>query len=152
MSKSEYKTRQKDAILDYLKQHPGKHVTAGSLQRLLEDKGIHIGTTTIYRTLDRLVAENQVRKYENGNGQSACYEYLNEETRCHPGEYHMVCERCGRLIHLHCEEMKKITDHIQAGHGFTLDPGRTVLYGICEECRLLEKEEKKKKEADHHEK
>ena len=152
MSKSEYKTRQKDAILDYLKQHPGKHVTAGSLQRLLEDKGIHIGTTTIYRTLDRLVAENQVRKYENGSGQSACYEYLNEETRCHPGEYHMVCERCGRLIHLHCEEMKKITDHIQAGHGFTLDPGRTVLYGICEEWRLLEKEEKKKKEADHHEK
>lgn len=152
MSKSEYKTRQKDAILDYLKQHPGKHVTAGSLQRLLEDKGIHIGTTTIYRTLDRLVAENQVRKYENGSGQSACYEYLNEETRCHPGEYHMMCERCGRLIHLHCEEMKKITDHIQAGHGFTLDPGRTVLYGICEECRLLEEEEKKKKEADHHEK
>ncbi|MCH3954752.1 MAG: transcriptional repressor [Eubacterium sp.] len=152
MSKSEYKTRQKDAILDYLKQHPGKHVTAGSLQRLLEDKGIHIGTTTIYRTLDRLVAENQVRKYENGSGQSACYEYLNEETRCHPGEYHMMCERCGRLIHLHCEEMKKITDHIQAGHGFILDPGRTVLYGICEECRLLEEEEKKKKEADHHEK
>lgn len=135
MSKGEYRTRQREAILRYLSERPGTHMTVSELQRGLDLQDIHIGMTTIYRTMDRLVSENLVRKYDLGNGKSACFEYLNEETRQHPGEYHLRCEDCGRLIHLHCDHMNAIIDHIQDGHGFSLDPARTVFYGVCAECQ-----------------
>ena len=49
--------------------------------------------------------------------------------------FHCKCEKCGKLIHLHCEELQEIQSHLLGEHGFQLDPRRTVLYGLCEGCR-----------------
>ena len=50
------------------------------------------------------------------------------------------CEKCGKLIHLHCEDVVKLEQHLMDSHGFRMDPCRTVFYGICEECRSVEDE------------
>ena len=50
------------------------------------------------------------------------------------GASEISCEKCGKLIHLHCEELEGIGEHLLKDHGFTLNSMRTVLYGICEDC------------------
>ena len=52
------------------------------------------------------------------------------------------CEKCGKLIHLHCEDVVKLEQHLMDSHGFRMDPCRTVFYGLCEECRSAEDGEK----------
>ena len=61
---------------------------------------------------------------------------------------HFKCEKCGKLIHLHCEDVVKLEQHLMDSHGFRMDPCRTVFYGICEECRGLE-DDKKETETVH---
>ena len=39
------------------------------------------------------------------------------------------------LIHLDCRELQEIREHLLEEHGFAWDAGRTVLYGICGNCR-----------------
>ncbi len=43
-------------------------------------------------------------------------------------------EKCGTLIHVHCEEIEEFNHHIFAEHRFKINPMRTVFYGICENC------------------
>ena len=49
--------------------------------------------------------------------------------------YHCKCEKCGKLIHLQCEEVESLKQHMMEHHNFEMDALRTVFYGICSECR-----------------
>ena len=57
MQKSVYKTRQQDFLLSYLKEMKGQHFTAEEVRAHFESKEISIGIATIYRQLEKLVAE-----------------------------------------------------------------------------------------------
>ena len=131
---SGYKTKQKEQILQYLTAHEGEHITAQELSRHLEAEGTHVGTATIYRHLDALVTDGILRKYTIDSRTCACYEYLrqNEECRRH---FHLKCMECETLYHVTCEHLDGIEAHILEHHGFQIDQSKTVLYGICRECR-----------------
>lgn len=102
-----------------------------------EGIGSSIGRTTIYRQMERLVDEGIVNKYIIDANSPACFEYVKkeehatEESDC----FHCKCEKCGKLIHLHCDELRLIKSHLEKRHSFFLDPLRTVFYGVCEDCR-----------------
>ena len=137
--KNHYKTRQSEQIAEYLRSMPGKHVTAAEICDHFAGAGVRIGKVTVYRHLERLVEEGLVARYTVDGSTSACYTYMGdnhkaEEDAC----YHCKCERCGVLIHLHCEEVAHLRGHMLYHHGFALDPRRTVFYGICEACRKAE--------------
>lgn len=52
--------------------------------------------------------------------------------------YHCKCEKCGKLIHLHCHEVEELSQHMMEHHSFELNAMRTVFYGVCSECRQKE--------------
>ena len=110
------------------------HHTAAELKEHFEREGTPIGTATIYRQLERFVDQGQIRKYYVGTGECACYAFEASGQAC-TAHFHCKCERCGRLIHLDCGELKGIQEHLLAHHGFLWDTGKTVFYGLCEECR-----------------
>ena len=88
-----------------------------------------------------MVEQGMVAKYNVDGTSSACFEYLGAEEHCHKTScFHCKCEKCGKLIHLHCEDVVKLEQHLMDSHGFRMDPCRTVFYGICEECRSVEDE------------
>lgn len=98
--------------------------------------GIRIGQSTVYRQLESLVSEGMIKKYSIDISSPACFEYTEgEDESDHADTFHLRCEKCGRLIHLDCDELKEISDHLSAEHSFSLDPIRTVLYGTCDKCR-----------------
>ena len=139
MAKAPYKTKQMTEILTFLKSVQGRHVTVNEICDFFREKGISIGTTTIYRQLEKMVKEGLVAKYVIDCSSSACFEYLGAEEHCHKTYcFHCKCEKCGKLIHLHCEDVVKLEQHLMESHGFQMDPCRTVFYGICEDCRKSE--------------
>ena len=149
MAKAPYKTKQMTEILTFLKSVQGRHVTVNEICDFFREKGISVGTTTIYRHLERMVKEGLAAKYVVDGSSSACFEYLGAEEHCHKTScFHCKCEKCGKLIHLHCEDVVKLEQHLMDSHGFRMDPCRTVFYGICEECRGLE-DDKKETETVH---
>lgn len=135
MNKGTYKTKQLTELESYLMTVPGEHVTVGEICAHFKSKGETMGTATVYRHLERMIQEGKVAKYSVDGTTGACFEYLSGDKNCHkPVCYHCKCEECGRLIHLQCGELNEIRNHLLEHHGFTVDPMRTVFYGICEEC------------------
>ncbi len=134
-SKSAYKTKQKEELMEYLTKVPGEHFTVSDVCEYFKSKGSPIGQTTVYRQIDRLVDEGLGNKYIIDANSPACFEYMGPDSHVGQGIcFHCKCEKCGKLIHLHCEELDEIVGHMQSEHGFMMDPRRTVFYGICEEC------------------
>ncbi len=134
-SRSKYRTKQREILLGYLETVPGVHITAGDAYEYFKPQGSPIGQCTIYRQLQSLVDERIINKYIIDANTPACFEYVGADSHedaevC----FHCKCEKCGKLIHLHCEELEEIQSHLSLEHGFRLDPIRTVFYGLCENC------------------
>lgn len=134
MNGSNYKTKQRKAILDYLIDHKDSHVTVSNISDFMEQENTHIGVTTIYRHLDKLLEQGLIRKYTVDGTTSACFQYSGQSEQCKE-HFHLKCENCGRLIHLNCEHLQELCSHISKEHGFSLDLFRTVFYGVCADCQ-----------------
>ncbi|MCR5699710.1 MAG: transcriptional repressor [Treponemataceae bacterium] len=141
MQKIVYKTKQQDLILNYLGQMQGKHFTAEEVYRHFAESGVSVGIATVYRQLEKLVTDGKIQKYFIDDKSPACFEYLGEDCLNSHEHFHLKCESCGKLIHLECDELSGIENHLKEDHGFTVNPLRTVLYGICAECAAKEKGE-----------
>lgn len=132
--KREYSTKQRSVILDLLKS-TSHHVTALDILTHLRKNGNDVSTATVYRTLDKLEGEGLVKKMNVGGGQSACYQYMqNSECKQH---FHLKCTECGALIHLSCEFLAKLENHVFREHAFTISAGKTVIYGKCAKCSKI---------------
>ena len=132
--KKSYSTRHQEELLNYMKSTAGTHITAGDICMHMRAEGKNIGTATVYRQLEKMVDEGIVNKYIIDEGSSACYEYVDDMKHKSGNCYHLKCESCGKLIHLGCEEISSLNEHIMEEHGFRVNPRRTVFYGICEDC------------------
>ncbi len=133
-SRSKYRTKQRDILLCYLKNMQGVHVTAGDICKHFREQKTPIGQSTVYRQLESLVDEGIVNKYTIDRNTPACFEYVGsgdvEAVSC----FHCRCEKCGKLIHLECDELKTVQAHLLAEHHFKVDSVRTVIYGLCGRC------------------
>ncbi len=133
--RSKYRTKQREIILSYFETVPGTHVTAGDICEYFRSQDAPIGRSTVYRQLESLVDEGIIRKYVIDGSSPACFEYTAPDSHADAEIcFHCKCEKCGRLIHLHCGELEELAPHLLAEHRFRMDPVRTVFYGLCEQC------------------
>ena len=134
-TQSKYKTKQRDILLKYLQKSTG-HITAGDVCEYFKEQGSSIGQSTVYRQLESLVDEGIINKYIIDGTSPACFEYIGDT--CHTDDsvcFHCKCEKCGKLIHMHCDELEEIQHHLYEEHHFKINPMRTVFYGVCEDCQ-----------------
>ena len=128
--RGEYSTRQKALILNYINENSA-HLTVADIVSGLELQGIHIGKATVYRTLERLCESGDARKFIIDERSGACYQYADSGCERH---FHLKCIRCGELIHLSCDFLAEMEEHIFHDHGFKVSSGKTVIYGVCSHC------------------
>ena len=55
-----YQTKQMKQILAYLQTIEGTHVTAADVCSYFKEQGINVGTTTVYRNLEKMVEQRLV--------------------------------------------------------------------------------------------
>ena len=83
-----------------------------------------------------------VAKYTVDGTSSACFEYLGHEEHCHKHVcFHCKCEKCGKVIHLECDEMTHLGKHMLDDHGFQWDFTRhCILRGSASNSKKKNKE------------
>ncbi len=128
-----YNTKQKRIIEEYLKIHITDQFTCDEISAYLKAEGTPVSKTTVYRYVEKLASEGRVRKITGGTSKSAQYQYIDENMNCH-SHMHFKCLKCGAFIHLGCDFLNGVSEHIYEHHRFKVDNSKTVLYGLCDKC------------------
>ena len=96
-----------------------------------------MNTTTVYRYLDKLCAEHTVIKYPDLNSDKAVFQFAGEEKKC-AEHLHLKCIRCGKVVHLDCDFMDELKEHLYRDHGFRLQCSGDMLHEICLIIHLID--------------
>ena len=132
MEKRKYNTKQKEELLQYLKDNKNSFVSAEDIEKYVEKEKINIGLTTIYRFLNSLEEQGKLRVELKEH--TKFYQYISEDCENH---YHLKCKECGQITHLDCEELEEIKEHIFKDHKFIID-SKFEIYGLCNKCYKME--------------
>ena len=124
MMRGAYNTRQKRELQRFLMERSIQHFSVDEVVFEMRDRGEKIGRSTVYRYLEQLAEQGSVRKYPGVEGVTQ-YQHVEDAASC-DGHFHMLCRQCGNLMHVDCELMGMMADHLMA---------ETLLVGVCEKCR-----------------
>ena len=92
------------------------------------------GRSSVYRMLAAMSDGGEVKKFPAGIGESGfVYQYVGNDRHCN-AHFHLHCLACGQVTHLDCRCGDEMALAPLRSHGFTVDRGRSILYGICELC------------------
>ena len=124
-----YNTKQKDEILKYLKNNKEHYFEVDDIINFLKENNKQVSKTTIYRYLEELKEKNIIKKFTLDN-KKAMYEYLD----CHDTCYHLVCNKCNKIIHINCDNLNETIKHILKEHDFVIED-KIILQGTCLKCK-----------------
>ena len=122
-----YNTKQKELILETIK-NSNKEFTIKEIHEQVKDS---TGLTTIYRLVDKLVEEGLLDK-RIGNDNNTYYQYLGV-CDC-SNHFYLKCIECGKLIHVDCDCIKDLSNHILNEHGFVTTKEHIIINGTCSAC------------------
>ena len=125
--KEVYKTKQKDIILNIIRQQKNSF-TIKDIYKELKGK---VGLTTIYRLIDKLVEENKLNKTISIDN-TTHYQYLEECTE--ENHFYLKCDKCGNMTHIDCDCIEELTSHIVQNHKFKPNKDHIIIDGICSKC------------------
>ena len=139
MEKKRYKTAGREALIDYLSRNPDCQFSAEELCIAVNGDAAK-GKSSVYRHLGDLCRDEAVRKFQSNDGRGSIYQYVGRSCNCN-SHFHEKCTRCGAIRHLECGDADGFVEHLLRVHGFAVDRGRSVLYGLCSACRELSETE-----------
>ncbi len=135
----EYKTKSKAEIMEYIVKQQDNRFSAQEVYDFLSGKKSQINLATVYRNLDKLAEDGVLLRYKSMGNSAVMYQYAAEDQDCH-NHLHMQCKMCGKVIHLECEFMHEIAEHLKGHHGFTVECEGSVILGMCKDCSKKGKE------------
>lgn len=119
-------TPQRTLVWEVLRQGV-PHMSAEEVCRLVQEQFPHVNISTVYRTLELLVELKLVR--ETRLGPNCRLFEVEEEVRHH----HLVCDTCGRVVHLHDEDLSALPEALLSAHDFAVR--ELTIHGVCADCR-----------------
>ena len=131
-----YRTEQKKLLIDFLKEHSNESFTIEEIvNRMSGDEKISSapGLSTVYRLMPKLVETGIVKRFTGDRKRRFVYQIVAGE---HCGMHlHMKCVECGRLLHMNDTVSEALLKEIFNASSFSVDSGRTVLFGKCDDCK-----------------
>ncbi len=125
-------TRQRDLIARTVFAG-GEYLSVEGIQRQLHERGVHVGTATVYRSLDVLVESGLVRAHDFGEG------FKRFEPLLTPGPHgHLVCARCGRVTEFSTDRFERLLPMVADEHDFQHQAHRVEIRGLCHVCRAAD--------------
>lgn len=127
-----YKTKQQAYIRQYLELQKNGYVTVNQIEKYLKEHDCAVGLTTIYRHLDKMEKDGFVARLNVEGYSGACFQYLESSSveNC----FYIQCENCGEVTRMECHHLAELYNHVNKDHHFTINPKKTVFFGICEKC------------------
>jgi Fur family ferric uptake transcriptional regulator len=122
-------TRQRELIAETVFSSED-HLSVDAVQRRLKDKGIRVGTATIYRALDVLVDSGLVKAHDFGEGFRR-FEPMTGQER----HEHLICVKCGSVLEFSNEQLERMLPIIADEHLFQHQRHRVEVFGVCKDCQ-----------------
>ena len=121
-------TRQRRVIWEVLVAEPGRHLSAEDVVERVRERLPGVNTSTVYRTLEILVDDGLLLRTDLG-GDRAYYEPVRDHQH-----HHVVCERCGKVTHLHDGTLGDLAARVEQDSGYRLGEREISFFGICPSC------------------
>ncbi len=118
------------------------HFTADDLFIQLNQKGKNISRATVYRTLELLEKSSLVSKIQLQSGK-----HLYEHIFGHQHHDHLICQKCGKMIEFHSEDIEELQRKVSSENNFKMTGHCLKIYGICADCQK-KKETKNESEQE----
>jgi Fur family ferric uptake transcriptional regulator len=126
-----YKTKQRQALLQYLEQHTHEELSAGEIAEALAQQDI--SRSAVYRNLSALEQEGKLRRSARSGSREATYRF-SDCAACRAC-LHLKCTSCGKTFHMDAQGTDALIRSVESAEGFAIDRAETVLYGVCSACR-----------------
>lgn len=126
MKRNSYSTKQKETILEIIKNEKDEF----TIKELYSKVNGKVGLTTIYRLVDELVSKGMLNK-SIGVDNNAHYLYSECENKNH---FYLKCDKCGKMVHVDCDCITDLSNHIIKNHKFKLNSNHIIINGICDNC------------------
>ena len=121
-------TRQRAEVLALLA-GTGEFRSAQELHAALRDRGVAVGLTTVYRTLQLLADAGEVDQMRPLGG-----EQLYRRCTSNRHHHHLVCRECGATVEVEDPAVERWAQKMAADHDFT-DVSHTLeVFGLCARC------------------
>ena len=120
-------TRQRAAVDALLDETEGFR-SAQELHALLKERGVKVGLTTVYRSLQILADSGGVDVLRLADGETTY-------RRCSSGHHHhLVCRSCGRAVEVEGPAVERWASKVAAEQAF-VDVSHTLeIFGTCADC------------------
>jgi Fur family ferric uptake transcriptional regulator len=125
-------TPQRELIIKIFLNHPGEHLSAEEVHRLVRQEFQDVGLATVYRTLELLTGLEILERISFNDGRARYEMKVREETHRH---HHMVCVQCGRVDEFQEDLLEPLEDRILRERGFLVTDHELKLYGVCAACQ-----------------
>lgn len=129
-----YKTKASKLIKQYTDQYSDQSFTAHHLYEYIVEQGQAVNLSTIYRNLDQFVDEGILTKFKTGHNDVFMYRVNQDVSHCHE-HLHLQCCKCGKIIHVESDLMKKLVNTLENEYHFYLECDASTISGLCKECR-----------------
>jgi Fur family peroxide stress response transcriptional regulator len=104
------------------------HPTAAMIYESVRTENPMISLGTVYRNLDKLVAEGEIIRISVPNRADR----FDATTKEH---YHLVCKGCGKAVDIESTKIMRALDKVFSGDArFVVDDVQLVAMGLCENC------------------
>ncbi len=133
---SNYKTKTRNAIIEYLKDNEDRRFTARDIVEALTESDVEIDRSTVYRNLERLCMEGKLVKYKESDVNATCYQYTEGHEACNK-HMHAQCEVCGQIIHLENDLFQNLGKDAKKEYGIEIDYGKTIIICRCSKCKKI---------------
>jgi len=131
--KGTYKTKTREYIISYLKNHSEQRFTAKEIYDSVKGISETVNRTTIYRNLDRFCEQGQLVRFKEPNQDAWYYQYSNEHSHCDK-HIHAQCSECGKIFHLENPFVEDFEEKLHTVYGLDIDSAKTMIVGKCEDC------------------
>lgn len=120
-------TIQKELILNTVRNLRG-HVTADEVYEEIVKDYPSVGKGTVYRNLNILAEEAEIRKVEIPDGPDR-FDFTTKD------HYHVICVKCKNVFDVDMEVIPDLENQIVDTHGIQFLKHDIVFKGICSDCQ-----------------
>jgi len=124
---TEYVTRPR-ALISRILSGERRYLSAGDIHGLLEREQAKVALSTVYRTLEHLLAKGQVSARVDPAGETTYVSCAGDH------HHHAICRVCGKVEDVDCSALEAIGGALKAHHGFLLEDHAVEFFGRCNAC------------------
>ena len=120
-------TIQKDLVRNAVSEMK-KHVAANEVYDFIKERYPTIGKGTVYRNLDILAEEGELRKIEVPDGPNR-FDFILKK------HYHVRCVKCDEISDVDMDVISDLLERIHNTHGIEFLDYDILFKGICLKCK-----------------